>query len=80
MTDEERFPLGKPAAPCPKPEPEWKRRIAARNSDTGNPPGIAQDEQGRWRTVNHQPPAKTCLHDAPTIMGHCVVCGQNLFP
>lgn len=80
MTDEERFPLGKPADPAPQPEPEWVQRIKARNSNTGRPAGVEQDEHGRWRTVNHPLPAKTCKHDGPTIMGHCVVCGQNLFP
>lgn len=79
MTDEERYPLGTPHRPgTPVEQPEWLKKIKARNSDTGKPAGVEQDEQGRWRTVNHQSP--TCKHDGPLFMGYCVRCNQKVEP
>lgn len=84
MTDDERYPLGKPHRPgTPVEQPEWLRKIKARNSDTGRPAGVDVDEHGRWRTVNHTPHTtpNACTCQSPsTIMGVCVICGKVVAP
>ena len=75
MTDD-RYPLGEPHRPgTPVEQPEWLKKIRARNSDTGKPAGVEVDEHGRWRTVNHEPPKPPpCEHEGPIYMGYCSQC------
>lgn len=78
MSDDQ-FPLGKPLGKAPAPEPEWVRKLKARNTDTGLPPGITRQADGKWQTENKIPASGYCPH-LNTIMGVCATCGTVVVP